>query len=299
MKVAVNTPAGNIGRALAGRLLDAGTHVVLLARSPDKVKDFKSRGAAVQSGDLEDADFVVRATQGADVLFWLSPPNVSTEDFRAFQNKLADVASRAIKQNRIPRVVNLSSIGAQHPRGTGPIAGLHEVERKLDRTGAHVTHVRAGFFMENFYLMAESMRRDGAVYIPLRASARIEMIATRDIAKAAAERILDTKWTGRSVIEIVGPAEQSFEVAAKTLGKALGKDINFVTTTLEQTRGALTGMGISANVADLFCEMYAAIDAGLVRPESPDTVKRTSTTLAAFADEVFRPAVQAMAAGRK
>jgi len=295
MKIAINTPTGNIGRALTAHLLDAGAQLVLLTRSADKVKDFEARGAKVQVGSLEDADFVVRATKGVDVLFWLTPPNMATDDFRGHQNKLGEIAARAIRENKIPRVVNLSSVGAQHDGGTGPIAGLHDVEKKLERTGAHVTHLRPTFFLENLFMMKETMVTQGAVYFPVRGDAKMEMIATRDIAKAAAERILDPSWTGRAVVELLGPAAQTFEGAAKTLGKAVGKDIKYVRTTFDQTREALVGMGIRPKTADLFCEMYEAFDTGKVVPEAPANAKRTSTTINAFADEVFRPAVEAMA----
>jgi uncharacterized protein YbjT (DUF2867 family) len=294
MKVAVNTPTGHIGRALTGHLLDAGADVVLLTRHPDKVNDFAERGAKVHVGNLEDGDFVARATKGVDVLFWLTPPNMAAEDFRGYQNKMGDIAARVVKENKIPRVVDLSSLGAQHESGTGAIAGLHDVEKKLEQTGAHVTHLRPTFFMENLFMTAETLVKNGAAYFPVRGSARMEMIATRDIAKAAAERILDPSWTGRSVIELLGPAEQTFEGAVKTLGKALGRDVKYVKTTFEQTKDALVAMGIPPKTADVYCEMYRAFDAGLIAPEAPAKAKRTPTTLDAFAAQVFRPGVEAM-----
>lgn len=294
MKVAVNTPAGNVGRVLTEHLLDAGVDAVLLTRSPEKVKQFAERGAKTHVGNLEDAGFVVGATKGVDVLFWLTPPNMAADDFRAYQNKLGDVVTGAVQENKIPRVVNLSSIGAHLSGGTGPIAGLHDIEKKLDRTGAHVTHLRAGFFMENLFMAAETIAKDNAVYMPIRGSARLAMVATRDIAKAAAERVLDRGWTGRSVIELVGPAEVTFEGAAKTLGKAIGKEVSYVTTTLGQMRQVLTGMGMPAKTADLFCEMYGAFDAGKVSPESPRQARAATTTLGAFAEQVFRPGFEAM-----
>ena len=294
MKVAVNTPTGNIGRALVGQLLEGGAEVVLLARDAEKVKDFVARGAKVHVGNLEDGDFVARATKGVDVLFWLTPPNMATDDMRSHQRMLGDIAVRAVRENRIPRVVNLSSVGAQHESGTGPIAGLREIEEKLDRSGAHVTHLRPTFFMENLFMMAETMVKTGAAYFPVKGSAKMEMVATRDIAKVAAERILDPYWTGRTVIEILGPAPQTFEGAAKTLGKALGKDIQYVTTTFEQTRDALVGMGIRPKTADLFCQMYMAFDEGKIIPDEPEKARRTTTTLDAFAAEVFKPGVMAM-----
>ena len=91
------------------------------------------------------------------------------------------------------------------------------------------------------------------------------------------------------------PSVPTFEGAAKTLGKALGKDVRYVQTTFEQTRDALVGMGIRPGTADLFCEMYKAFDDGMVVPEDPEKARRTRTTLDAFAAEVFRPGIEAMA----
>jgi uncharacterized protein YbjT (DUF2867 family) len=297
MKIAVNTPTGNIGRALTAHLLDAGADVVLLTRSPEKVKEFARRGASVQVGNLEDADFVVRAAKGVDALFWLTPPNMGAADFRGYQNKLGDIAARAVTENKISRVVNLSSIGAHLSSGTGAIAGLHDVEKKLDRTGAHVTHLRAGFFMENLFMAAETIARDGAVYMPIQGSAKMAPIATRDIAKTAAERILDTGWTGRSVIELVGPSEVTFDDMAGTLGRALGKQVKFVTISTDQMRQALTGKGVPAKITDVFLEMYSAFDKGVVTPELPKKAKTASTSLSAFAEQVYRPAFETMAKG--
>jgi putative NADH-flavin reductase len=43
MKIAINTPTGNIGRTLAANLLDSGEELVLLTRSPEKTKAFAGR----------------------------------------------------------------------------------------------------------------------------------------------------------------------------------------------------------------------------------------------------------------
>ncbi|UCH84151.1 MAG: NAD(P)H-binding protein [Candidatus Latescibacterota bacterium] len=294
MKVAVNTPTGNIGRGLCERLLNAGVELVLLARSPEKVEHLADRGAVVYKGDLEDADFVVNATKNIDVLFWLTPPNYATDDLRGHQNVLADIVVRAVNENNIPRVIDLSSVGAHLSEGTGPIAGLGDVERKLEQTDAQVTHLRPGFFMENYFMSAETIASQNAVFLPMEGSAKMAMIATDDIAKVAAERILDKKWSDRTVIELVGPSDVTFENAAKTIGDALGREVNHVTTTLAQTRDALTGMGVPSSTADLFLEMYGAFNSGSITLESPGSEKVGTTTFRSFAEQSFVPALTAM-----
>jgi len=225
---------------------------------------------------------------------WLTPPNFETDNFRDYQNKLGDIVARAVTENKIPRVVDLSSVGAHLSEGTGPIAGLGDIEKKLEKTGAHVTHLRPGFFMENFFMSVQTIAGQNAVFLPIRGSAKFAMIATSDIAEVAAQRLLDNSWTGRSVLELVGPAQVSFDSAAETLGSALGMELKHITTTPEQTHEALTGMGVPAKTADLFLEMYGAFDAGKVAPESPGTAKVGSTTLGTFAERVFRPGFEAM-----
>ncbi|MBI4720435.1 MAG: NAD(P)H-binding protein [Chitinivibrionia bacterium] len=294
MKVVINTPTGKIGKALTERLLETGVDLILLARSPERVEPFAKRGATVAEGNLEDVDFVVRATRGADVLFWVTPADYAAGDIRKHYNKLGRIAVRAVEENKIPRVVDLSSIGAQHKDGTGPIAGLHDIEKMLERTGAHVTHLRPAFFMENFFMQADSIASMGAIFMPVPGRTKLSMIATADIAAAAAERILDANWTGRSVLELAGPAEMTFDGAARVLGSALNKEVRHVPVSMDQTRDALVGMGISRGVADSYLEMYAAFAAGAIIPETPAALKRTSTTFDAFAENVFRPGMQAM-----
>lgn len=62
MKIAINTPNGNIGRSLANHLLDAGQELVLLTRSPEKTKPLADRGATVSvPRNLEEALEALRA----------------------------------------------------------------------------------------------------------------------------------------------------------------------------------------------------------------------------------------------
>ncbi len=194
MKIAVSTPTGNIGRALTGHLLDAGAEVVLLVRNADKVKDFAERGAKVQVGNLEDADFVARATKGVDVLFWLTPPNMATDDFRGQQNQLGDVAIRAIRQEHDPaRRKPLERRRAARERdGTHRRAPRHREEarpvgRACDASSPHFLHG------EPVHDGRDDGEETAPCTFPFAGSARMEMIATRDIAKAAAERILDAR----------------------------------------------------------------------------------------------------------
>ena len=290
MRVAVTAPTGNIGRPLVERLLEAGAgpDLVLLARHPEKLAHAAARGAAVRAGSLRDAAFVAEATRGADVLFWLTPPNYAAPDLRAWYGALGRNAAAAIEANRIPRVVHLSSIGAQLERGTGPIVGLHDVEAMLDAVCPNVTHLRPAAFFQNFLWQVPSIKGMGAIFMPVAGSARSAMVDTRDVAAVAAERLLDAGWTGRSTWGLHGPADVSYDEAAATFSAATGRRIAHVQITPEQAREALLGMGMSPDAADAMLDLYRAVSDGTLvseEPRSPATT--TPTTLADFARDIL------------
>jgi uncharacterized protein YbjT (DUF2867 family) len=275
---------------LTDAVLKGGAEVTLLTRNPEKVQAFADRGARVEAGSLSDGDYVTRATAGGEVLFWLTPPDYTIEDFRSHYGQMGAIAAQAVRENAIPRVVHLSSIGAHLPSGTGPVSGLHDIEGMLDDTPAAVTHLRPAYFMENFLNSIQTIEDAGSVFLPVRGSVSIPMIATRDIAAAAAPRILDPGWTGRYVMGLHGPRDLSFDEAAQILSEELSKPVNHVTVPPEAAKEGMMAMGMTAGSADTMLELYSAIDTGHIKAEmSRNEETTTPTEFAVFVREVMKP----------
>jgi uncharacterized protein YbjT (DUF2867 family) len=294
MSIAVTTPTGNIGSRVAQRLLEAGADVTLLVRSASKVEDLVRAGAKVVEGTLEDSDFVARATEGAEALFWLTPPNMTVSSLRLWRRGLAANAREAVRRNGIGHVVHLSSIGAQLSWGTGPIASLHDGELLLNDVAPSIRHLRAGFFMENFLFQVEPIRAHGSLFQAMPGNLRVPMVATRDIGDVAARLLLDRGWSGQRAVGVHGPADVSGEEAAAVIGKALGRSVRYVQVTGEQARESLLKMGVSPDVANSFVEMYGAFSTNPSLVAEPRTAETTTpTTLAKWAAEVLKPAVGA------
>ena len=290
MRVAVTTPTGNVGRVLTGKLLDAGAELTLLCRDPGKVAPFTERGATALAGSLEDAEYVREATRGADVLFWVTPPKHDSQDYRADQLALGDVAAAAIEANEIPRVVNLSSVGVHLPSGVGPILGLAEIERKIDAVATNVIHLRPNVFMENFLGSLPSIKSDGCVFLPVSGQRSAGFIATRDVASFAALKILDDSWEGKSNLEVHGPSTPTFDQVAEILGQGLGETIRHVQVEPEQALEAMVAMGMAENVAQGIVDIYTSlerVELGPSRFPTPDCIGRTS--FPEFVREVFVP----------
>ena len=65
----------------------------------------------------------------------------------------------------------------------------------------------------------------------------------------------------------------------------------------EQVIQAMMGMGISRNMAELICEMSAALNSGHMKALEPRSAKNTTpTTFETFVEEMFLPAFKAQAA---
>lgn len=298
MKIAITTPTGHIGSGLVEQLLQQGGHeLTLLCRDPGKVKAFTDRGAKAVPGSLEDADYARNATEGVDVLFWLTPPKFDAADLRAYQNHLGDIAADAVRKNSIRRVVHLSSLGAHHADGTGPIAGLHDIENKLNAAakdiGGSVTHLRPASFYENLFMSLPTIQLDGAVYMPIPGDLAFPMIATRDISAVAADVIADESWNGVNVRELLGPRDYSINDAARIIGDAAGKEVKHVQVPYEAAKGAMLQMGLGESVVDKYVEMYQGLENGKVVAEFPrDDKATTPTTLEEFAKTAIAPALK-------
>ncbi|RJO66170.1 MAG: NAD-dependent epimerase/dehydratase family protein [Myxococcales bacterium] len=292
MMIAIVAPAGHIGSRLTARLLDAGQKPILLARNPEKVAAAVKRGATVHQGDVTDRDFLVEATKGAKGIFWLTPPNPTAPDFRAYQRHLAENVAAAIKENQIPRVVNISSVGAHLPEGTGPIAGLYDVEQAINGVATNVTHLRPGMFMENTFYSLQTIKTANSIFMPISAKVKAPLVATRDIGDAAAEIFLDKNWSGKRVIHLFGPNELTFAEQALILSRVLERPISHITVSPDQAYQSLTQMGASPDVAKRYLEMYSAFEKGApIAGLKNIPERRGATNFETFVREVFRPAL--------
>lgn len=296
MSIVVTTPTGNIGSVVVDRLLAAGrTDVAVIARNPDRLSESVRGRVKVYAGDVTDAASVRKATEGAEALFWLTPPNFGAHDWKAFYEQVAVVAADAVKANGIPYVVDVSSGGADRASGWGPVSYLQIIENALAATGANVLHLRPGFFYENFLMQVEPMAATGKVYYGVPAETVYPMIATRDIGEAAARKLLARDWSGVSILGLHGPAEQpSFAGAARILGEAIGRPVEYVQVPLEAVKGQVMQSGGSASVAEAYAELVAALGRGEQPAEARTPETTTPTTLRQWAEEVLRPAVQSL-----
>ncbi|MBC8104380.1 MAG: NAD(P)H-binding protein, partial [Cytophagales bacterium] len=238
MSIVITTPTGNIGSKLVEKLLAEGQNLTLIVRDPAKLSDDVRGAVTVKQGDLTDAAFVRTATEGAEALFWLSPPNLTVPDVHAFYSSLYSAAAEAVTANRIGHVVLISGGGGGR-RDAGTASHLFATEDALNATGANVLSLRCGYFMENFLTYLPTLKSDGAWYGLNRPELAVPFVATQDIATVAARKLLQRDWTGQSHVAVHGAADVTFAEAASILTDATGKTIRYVQVPAEGMLHAL------------------------------------------------------------
>jgi len=290
MRIVVSTPTGNVGRAAGDRLLLAeDAEIIVIHRAPSRLRHLEARGVYVRQGSLDNEEALTRATGGADALLWVTPAIPTAINLRASQNEFGVAAAAAIRAHEIPRVVNISSIGAQHDAGTGPVAGLHDVEEMLDATGAEVLHLRAGYFFENYIPQAQVVRAMGAIMLPIAGDMSLPMTAARDVGVVAAETLLDAEWEG-GIRGVHGPEDMTFDQAAAAISAVCGRHIRHSVVDEMQARMGLGMLGFSQSFIDATLEMYEAFESGHLVAAEPRTDETTTpTTMLDWADEVMAP----------
>ncbi len=263
---------GNTGSVAAKTLLAAGKKVRAVVRNADKAKELAALGAEIFVADMTDQAALAKAFVGAEAVYLLSPPDLGAKDFIAERKALTAKQVETAKAAKVPHVVLLSSIGAQHAEGTGPILTTYHFEQQLRASGIPSTFVRAGYFVENWGAVLHPLKTDGVLPTFIPANLAIPMVATADIGKQIAQALLDGP-RGVRVVELAGPVDASPKDAAETFAKILGKPVNIVEPPLSAVVPTFTSFGISQNIAELFQEMYAGLISGKVTFSGAELVR--------------------------
>jgi uncharacterized protein YbjT (DUF2867 family) len=289
--IAVMGASGHVGGRTAELLLQSGEAVRALGRSVAKLASVAAKGATVLTGDAGDVLFLTRAFRGAEAAFVMLPPDPKAADYRRQQDEQGEAIARAIRDSGVGYVVFLSSLGADQAEGTGPIAGLHAQEQRLRALpGANVLVLRPAYFFENFIDTLGLIKGHGIGGGPMAPDLPFPMIATRDIADAAARALRQRDWAGVVVRELLGERDLTFAEATRIIGTRLGRpDLPYVQVPYGEFAASLVQAGISPNVAGLYAEMARAVNEGRVKPrEGRRPNGTTPTRFEEFADTLAR-----------
>jgi uncharacterized protein YbjT (DUF2867 family) len=269
---------GHVGSVVAQTLLDSGRKVRVIVRDTHKAERWKKRGAHVGQVDLSNVHDLLNGLRGTEAAFLILPnfpPN--TTGVRGKAKKMIDAMVHAIAGTDVKHVVFLSSVGAQHADGTGPVVLLHDAEQELKTLKTPVTFLRPCYFIEN-WAPALPDAKEGLLNTFLPAGTKWPQVATHDVGQAAAKLILEHPKAHR-VVELSGPEDVCPADVARVLTKLLETEVEPLEEPLDQVAEAFHGMGFSPEIAQMYQQLYQGIASQKLAFEHPESVQRGKDTL--------------------
>jgi uncharacterized protein YbjT (DUF2867 family) len=251
---------GKVGGATAAHLLARGNKVRALVRNRERASMWADKGVELVDGDWNDRAAIARALENVEGAFVMLPSVwAPSPDFREARGVIANYAA-ALAKAAPPRVVALSSMGANRTSGLGMITALSLLEQGLRDLTSPIAFVRAGGFFENF-LYGLQVAQGGTLPVYYNPTDRKStMVATTDIGAGVATLLTGPAWRGRRVIEL-GSMVSADEVAVQ-LGEVLGRDVKAFAIPRAGWAESFEQFGIPKGHTGPAEEMFDAVNAG-------------------------------------
>jgi uncharacterized protein YbjT (DUF2867 family) len=282
---------GKVGGATAEHLLARGKEVRALVRNREKASSWANQGVELVDGDWNDWAAIERALKGVEGAFVMLPSVwAPSPDYKEAKGVIANYVE-ALTKAAPPRVVALSSMGANRTSGLGMITALSLLEQGFRDLISPIAFVRAGGFFENF-LYGLQVAQSGTLPVYYNPTNRKStMVATNDIGAEVATLLTGPAWSGQRVLKL-GSMVTADEVAEQ-LGEVLNLDVKAFAVPRAEWAEAFEQFGIPKGHTGPAEEMFEAVNAGWLDLGVEDTEHVAGTT---SARDVFAAAQKAVTA---
>jgi uncharacterized protein YbjT (DUF2867 family) len=282
---------GKVGGATAKHLLAHGKQVRALVRDREKAANWANQGVELVDGDWNDSAAIARALTGVEGVFVMLPAVwAPAPDYNEAKGVIANYVD-ALTMAAPPRVVALSSMGANRTSGLGMITALSLLEQGFRNLTSPIAFVRAGGFFENF-LYGLHVAQGGTLPVYYNPTNRKStMVATNDVGAEVAKLLTGPAWPGHRVIELGSMV--SADHVAEQLGDVLNLDVKAFAVPRGGWAQAFEQFGIPKGRTGPAEEMFEAVNAGWMDLGVEGTEHVAGTT---SARDVFAAARKAMMA---
>ncbi|KAJ5301539.1 hypothetical protein PENANT_c002G00897 [Penicillium antarcticum] len=237
-KIGIFPASGALGTSILNHLakLVPASQLILIARRPEKLDDFKNEGAIIRRADYDEPPTFETAFEGVDILMLISYASFEIKHRVKSHQRAIDAASKSgvkhIFYSSLAFAGNLSDKSVAH------VMGAHlETEKYLaSHTGNFTyTSVRIGIYSESFpiYTTWFDLRNPtDEIAIPHSGGGPGVAWAKRDESGEATAKLIvsyandpvNFKYTNQLVL-LSGPREISLAETVDILGQAIGKSI--------------------------------------------------------------------------
>jgi uncharacterized protein YbjT (DUF2867 family) len=245
VKVAVIGASGRVGRRLVAQLAGAGSKVIAIGRSAERLAGLN---AATRIADLNDADALARALAGAD--------RVASCAHARFAPAVLAALPRGIE-----RVVLTGSTRRFTRFADAASAEVAAAETALAVSGrpgviVHPTMICGPDGENNVQRVAAYIRRFGVVPLPKGGRALIQPIYVDDVARSLAAALFRAEAIGSPIVA-AGPSAIAYRDFVVAIAEAIGRRVRI----LDMPAGLL----VAAAAATRFLPGVPRIDPAEVR----------------------------------
>jgi len=262
MNIVLTGSLGHIGNPLTQHLVQKGHSVTVISSKTERKKDIEALGAKAAIGTMQDVDFLSATFKGADIVYLMETLEANGGffdqhiDFIAAITQIGNNYKQAIERSGVKRVVHLSSVGANMPKGNGILAFHYNVENILKQLPDNVSikFMRPVGFYTNLFAFIEPIKKYGAIFSNYGGDEIQLWVSPKDIAAVIAEE-MEKPFDGRTV-RYIASEELSTNDVARILGEAIGKpDLKWQVIPTEQLLQNLLSAGMNPQTAKGYVEM--------------------------------------------
>jgi uncharacterized protein YbjT (DUF2867 family) len=247
--ILVTGATGQVGSQLIPQLLERNVPVRALTRDPGKLAHWGNRIETIASS-FDQPDTLLAAMQGVERMFLMSAGVGAGQ---------VEAAMQAAKQAGVRHVVFLSSMGADDPT---LLIGKwhHDREAAIRASGLAWTFLRPGYFMSNTFMWVETIKTQGAVYVP-GSQGQFAPIDPQDIAAVAAVALTQPGHGGQ-IYELTGPELMTTGEQVEILARVLDKPLRYVDVPPDAAREEMIKSGMPAIFVEAMTQLFTRMREG-------------------------------------
>lgn len=266
--------SGQVGSAIVSNLLRSRQPVKAIVRNVKKADELKRSGASVAIADVHDKHALTTVFNDATNVFVLTPESGKEPDVLADTQAILKNYREAITGSHIRKIVALSSMGAQHAKGTGNLQMSYMLEHAFTGLPVKQIFVRPAYYYSNWLAYADTVKTQGILPTFFPPDLPISMISPLDVAALTAGLLADdSDAVNQAIYQLEGPQSYSAHNVAEAFSSVLGSPVTVQQVPRSEWENTLKPLGFSDDGMRNFIEMTEAVINGKATPENTGVIR--------------------------
>lgn len=262
--IAITGASGGLGRRIAELVLEQAdpTQVLLLTRTPDRLKDLARRGVRIEKASFKNPTGLKQVLVGVERLLLISTDAIGGR---------VDQHRQAIASARHAGVWHVAYTSVAQPSSDNPslIAEEHaQTEQALRESGMDWTFLRNNLYAEGLVPAVQQAAESG-LWVTNAGEGRTAYVSREDCARAAAAVLL-TDGHEREVYDITGPEALTQADVAAIASELTGRPIEVVLQDDAEYAVDLEAAGLPAPAVELIVSFGEAVRRGFLSKVTSD-----------------------------